>query len=441
VTGATAVVAGRLVVRATRVGADTQVAQLVRLVERAQADKAGVQRLADRISSYFVPAVIALSVLTATGWAVAGAPVERAVSIGLAVLIIACPCALGLATPTALMAAAGRGAQLGVFIKGHRALESARDIDTVVFDKTGTLTTGQPVVTDVWLAAGVSREDLIATAYAIEHAAEHVAARAIEDYARRENAVLSTVEEFEALPGLGARGVVAGRRVLVGSPRLMARSGLTVPGDLDAVRDTWEVKGGTTVAVAIDGVVAGAFGLADAVRPTARAAVAGLNALGLRTVVLTGDIAGSARAVAAEVGIDEVIAEVLPAEKAGVIARLRDEGRVVAMVGDGVNDAPALAGSDLGLALVTGADVAIDAADVIVVRGDLRMVPAAVLLARRTLRTIRGNLLWAFGYNVAALPIAAAGLLNPLISSAAMAASSLFVVFNSLRLRGFRPYS
>jgi heavy metal translocating P-type ATPase len=440
VTGTTVVVGGRLVVRATRVGAQTQAAQLLALVERAQTDKAAAQRLADRISAVFVPTVMGLAVLAGVGWALAGAPAARAVGVSLAVLIIACPCALGLATPTALLAATGRGAQLGIFLKGQPALESARAIDTVIFDKTGTLTTGALSVTDVWLAHGVERDELLAVAGAVEHAAEHVVARAIDALATRTVPQVPAVDNFQALAGLGARGTVAGRAVLVGSVRLVRESGAGIPPDLDEARQAWEAHGRTSAVVVIDGVVAGAFGLADSVRPSAAPAVAGLRAMGLRTVLLTGDATASASAVAALVGVDEAIAEVLPADKAAVVQGLQREGRVVAMVGDGVNDAPALARSNLGLAVVTGTDVALEAADIVIVRDDLRAVPAAVLLARRTLATIRGNLLWAFGYNVAALPIAAAGLLNPLVSSAAMACSSLFVVFNSLRLRGFRPF-
>jgi P-type Cu+ transporter len=426
VTGGTVTVAGRLIVRAGRVGADTQLSRLVRLVERAQTDKAAVQRLADRISSVFVPAVIVLSVLTGLAWAFAGAAPERAISVGLAVLIIACPCALGLATPTALLAASGRGAQLGVFVKGHQALESARAIDTVVLDKTGTVTTGRMKVVDVWTADGVDRATLLADAGAVENAAEHVVGRVVAAYALRENGGLSGVEDFEALPGLGARGRVDGRVVLVGSPRL-----------LDAPETHWVDRPGTVVLVAVDGQVIGGLLLTDTVKPSAAPAVTALREMGLRTVLLTGDNKATAETVAATIGVDEVIAEVLPADKAATVERLQAAGRVVAMVGDGVNDAPALARADLGMAVVSGTDVAIGAADIILVRDDLDIVPTAIALARRTLTTIRVNLLWAFGYNVLALPIAAAGLLNPLISSGAMALSSLLVVSNSLRLRGF----
>ncbi len=433
VTGATVAVAGRLVVEATRVNAQTQLAQLVRLVERAQAEKAQVQRLADRISAVFVPAVIAFAILVGAGWAAAGTPTGRAISTGLAVLIIACPCALGLATPTALLAASGRGAQLGIFIKGQQALESARAVDTVVLDKTGTVTTGQVTVVDVWTAAGVERAELLADAGAVEAATEHLIGRAIAGYARGELSTLPEVDEFAALPGLGARGLVAGRPVTVGSPRLMAQLGLALPAEVPAAP-----AGATHVLISIDSKVIGGFALADTVKPSAAAAVAALRDMGLHTVLLTGDNQAAADAVAGAIGVDEVFAEVLPAEKAAVIEKLRGAGRTVAMVGDGVNDAPALARADLGMAVVSGTDVAIGAADVVLVREDLAAVPAAVLLARRTLTTIRANLAWAFGYNLVALPIAAAGLLNPLISSAAMALSSLLVVSNSLRLRGLR---
>jgi heavy metal translocating P-type ATPase len=438
VTGGTTVLTGRVRVRATRVGGDTQLAQLVRMVERAQSDKANVQRIADRVSGVFVPAVIALSIVTGVGWALAGAPAERFIGTALAVLIIACPCALGLATPTALLAASGRGAQLGIFIKGHQALESARSIDTVVLDKTGTVTTGRMVVADVWIADHTSRANLLTRVGAVENAAEHLIARAVADYARAEVGDLPEADDFRALPGLGACGVVAGLPVLVGSPRLVESSGIALPQEVQDRRAAWESKGCTCVLVAVDGTVAGALAMTDTVKPSAAPAVARLRAAGLRTVLLTGDNQATAAAVAAEIGVDETIAEVLPADKAAVIEELQRAGRSVAMVGDGVNDAPALARADLGMAIATGTDVAIGAADIILVRDDLRTVPAAVVLARRTLRTIHGNLGWAFGYNVAALPIAAAGLLSPLVSSAAMALSSLLVVSNSLRLRNFR---
>ncbi|GGK99776.1 heavy metal translocating P-type ATPase [Mangrovihabitans endophyticus] len=437
VTGGTVAVAGRLVVEAVRVGAATQLAQLIRLVERAQTDKARVQRLADRISAVFVPVVIGLAVLTGLGWGWAGAGPHRAISVGLAVLIIACPCALGLATPTALLAASGRGAQLGIFIKGLQVLEPARAIDTVVLDKTGTVTNGRMTVAEWWAADSADSDRVLGAAGAVENATGHLIGRAVAAYALRELGELPRVEEFGALPGLGARGRVDGRAVLIGSPRLMDRSGVPVPAQCPVAGTRWADRGGTTVLVAVDGVVCAALLLTDTVRSSAAGAVRALREMGLRTILLTGDNPASAGAVAAEIGVDETIAQVLPADKAAVVARLRGEGHVVAMVGDGINDAPALAGADLGMAVVTGTDVAIGAADVILVRDDLDVVPLAVALARRTLRTIRVNLAWAFGYNLLALPIAAAGLLNPLISSAAMALSSLLVVSNSLRLRGF----
>jgi cation-transporting P-type ATPase A/B/Cu+-exporting ATPase len=437
VIGGTVARSGRLVVRATSVGKDTQLAQLVRLVEQAQQEKAGVQRLADRICAVFVPVVLVLAALTCVGWLVLDGSTASAVSAALAVLIIACPCALGLATPTALMVAAGRGAELGIFIKGHQALESARAIDTVVLDKTGTLTTGRMVVADLELAPGVDLATLLRRAGAVEDASEHAVAAGISALARDLLPAVPPVEDFTSLSGLGARGVVGGREVLVGSARLMARNSVTVPAALDAHRVRWESEGRTTVVVASDGTADGVLALTDTVKTSAAAAVAELHRLGLRTVLLTGDNQATARAVAAHVGIDEAICEVLPADKAAVIERLRSEGRSVAMVGDGVNDAPALARADLGLAVVAGTDVALGAADLILVRDDLTVVPTAITLARSTLRTIHGNLTWAFGYNVAALPLAAFGLLNPLIAGGAMTLSSLFVVTNSLRLRRF----
>ncbi|MGH3721106.1 MAG: heavy metal translocating P-type ATPase [Pseudonocardiaceae bacterium] len=437
VIGGTIARGGRLVVRATTVGEDTQLAQLVRLVERAQNDKAGVQRLADRICGIFVPIVLALAVLTFLGWLVLDGSVERAFSSGLAVLIIACPCALGLATPTALMVASGRGAELGIFIKGHQALESAKAIDTVVWDKTGTITTGRMAVIDVALAEGTELDTLLRHASAVEDASEHAVAAAISALARAGLGGIPPVTDFTSLSGLGARGVVEGQEVLVGSARLLAARGISIPATLDEQRAQWERHGATTVVVAAGGVVEGAFALTDTVRPSAAAAVAELLRLGLRTVLLTGDNEATARAVAAQVGIDEVIAEVLPHDKAAVIEALQAQGRSVAMVGDGVNDAPALARADLGLALVSGTDVALGAADLILMRSDLTVVPSAIKLARSTLRTIHSNLGWAFSYNIAALPLAALGLLNPLIAGAAMTLSSLFVVSNSLRLRRF----
>ncbi|MEV0228272.1 heavy metal translocating P-type ATPase [Nonomuraea sp. NPDC050786] len=439
VTGATVNLSGRLVVRATRVGADTQLAALIRLVEHAQADKAAVQRLADRICGWFVPAVFALSALTLGGWLIAGGQVHQAVTAALAVLIIACPCALGLAIPTALQVASGTGARLGVFIKSHQAMESARTIDTVVLDKTGTLTHGRMSVVDLTTAEGVRPDDVLRYAGAVENASEHAIAAAIADKARAELDELPPVDAFTALAGLGARGTVGDRKVLVGSARLLRQEGITVPPLLDRARTDWEGQGRTVVLVAADGAVLGALALADTIKPSAVDAIARLHAMGLRTLLLTGDNAATAHAVAAQVGITEVIAEVLPADKEATIARLQGEGHRVAMVGDGINDAPALARADLGLAVVEGTDVALAAADLILIRDDLDVVPTAITLARGTLATIRGNLVWAFGYNLAALPLAAAGLLNPLIAGAAMALSSVFVVSNSLRLRRFAP--
>ncbi|QFG22283.1 cation-translocating P-type ATPase [Actinomadura sp. WMMB 499] len=439
VTGGTVDLTGRLVVRATRVGADTRLAALVRLVERAQADKAAVQRLADRICGWFVPAVFALSALTLAGWLAFGDDGHRAATAALAVLIIACPCALGLATPTALQVASATGARLGVFIKGHQALESARAIDTVVLDKTGTLTEGRMAVADLAVADGTGRADVLRLAGAVEDASEHAIAAAIAAAARDEVGDLPPVTGFRALAGLGARGTVAGRDVVIGSARLLSGEGVTIPGPLAERRAEWESAGRTAVFVAADGAAVGAIALADTVKPSAADAVARLHGMGLRTLMLTGDNTATARTVADEIGIPEVIAEVLPADKADVIARLRAEGRRVAMVGDGVNDAPALARADLGLAVVDGTDVALAAADLILVRADLDAVPTAIKLARGTLATIRGNLAWAFGYNLAALPLAATGLLNPLIAGGAMAMSSLFVVSNSLRLRRHAP--
>jgi P-type Cu+ transporter len=437
VIGGTIARSGRLVVRATKVGKDTQLAQLVRLVEQAQNDKAGVQRLADRICGVFVPVVLGLAVLTLLGWLLIGGSVEPAFSSALAVLIIACPCALGLATPTALMVASGRGAELGIFIKGHQALESAKAIDTVVLDKTGTITTGRMAVVDVALCEGIELDTVLRHAGAVEDASEHAVAAAITALARAGLGGVPAITDFTSLSGLGARGVVEGREVLVGSARLLIGRGIPVPAGLDEQRIQWERRGCTTVVVAADGVTEGAFALTDTVRPSAADAVAELHRLGLRTVLLTGDNKATARAVGDQVGITDVIAEVLPHDKAAVIETLQGQGRSVAMVGDGVNDAPALARADLGLAVVSGTDVALGAADLILMRNELTVAPQAIKLARSTLRTIHSNLAWAFSYNIAALPLAAFGLLNPLIAGGAMTLSSLFVVTNSLRLRRF----
>jgi P-type Cu+ transporter len=437
VTAGTVVVSGRLVVRAARVGGDTQLAHLVALVEQAQSQKAAIQRLADRICAVFVPAVLAASALTLAGWLAVGSPAERAFSAALAVLIIACPCALGLATPAALMVACGRGAQLGIFIKRYEALESSRAVDTVVLDKTGTVTTGVMAVTSVVPAPGVSREVLLAYTGAVEQASEHPVAAAIAELARVEAGPLPQAARFIATPGLGACGQVDGHEVIVGREDLLRQRGMTIPPAVAGQCRVWEQAGRTAVLTGWDGQVRGAVAVADTVKPSAAAAVAGLRRLGLRTVLLTGDSQATARSVAAGAGVDEVIAEALPDRKAALIRELQAEGHRVAMVGDGVNDGPALATADLGLALGTGTDVAISAADLIVLRDDLGAVPDAIALARATLATIRGNLAWAFGYNIAAIPLAAAGFLNPLIAGAAMAASSAFVVANSVRLRRF----
>ncbi len=435
VIGGTVVLDGRLVVEAAAVGDDTHFAGMVRLVEQAQAQKADAQRLADRISGVFVPAVFVIAALTAGGWLLAGGGAEKAFSAALAVLVIACPCALGLATPTAMMVASGRGAQLGIFLKGYRALEAIRTVDTVVFDKTGTLTTGHLAVTAVTPADGLPAAEVLALAAAVESGSEHAIATAIIAATDQRR----PVEDFHALPGRGVTGTVGARRVEVGRPAWVARDKV-VPESVGTARQSAESQGQTVVYVAVDGAVCAAVAVADAVKDSAADAVAALHQRGLKTVLLTGDNPTAAAEVAAQVGIDDVIAEVLPEGKVDVIEQLRERGRVVAMVGDGINDAPALVTADLGLAIGRGTDVAIAAADVILVRDDLRSVPQALDLARATMRTIRVNLGWAFGYNVAAIPIAAAGLLNPLIAGAAMAFSSFFVVSNSLRLRNFsRP--
>ena len=433
VTGGTIALTGRLVVRADKVGADTQLAHLIKLVEQAQAGKASIQRLADRICAVFVPLVLACSALTLAGWLLAGSSAGHAFSAALAVLIIACPCALGLATPAALVVASGRGAQLGIFIKGYQALESSRIIDTVVLDKTGTVTTGQMTVTGVLTIQGVSRGDLLRYAGSVEHASEHAVAAAITALATAEAAPLAAADGFRVLPGLGARGTVDGHEVTVGRATLFAE----VPPAAAAWCREQEQAGCTTVLVSWDAEVRGAVAVRDTVKPSAPAAVARLRDLHLRSVLLTGDNAATAQAVAAATGIDEVLSEALPAAKARLITDLQAGGRPVAMVGDGVNDAPALAAAQLGLALGSGTDVAIVAADMILLRDDLQAVPDAITLARATFTTIRRNLTWAFCYNVLAIPLAALGFLNPLVAAATMTLSSVFVVWNSLRLRRF----
>ena len=442
VVGATVNAGGRLLVRATRVGADTQLAQMARLVEEAQSGKAPVQRLADRISAVFVPIVIALSAATLGFWLGAGAGSEVAFTAAVAVLIIACPCALGLATPTALLVGTGRGAQLGILIKGPQILESTRGVDTIVLDKTGTVTSGRMRLVDVVPAAGTSQGELLRLAGALEDASEHPIAAAIASGAREQLGELPQVESFTASHGLGVQGVVDGRAVVAGRAGWLAEQWAQhLDGDLAAAREAAESAGRTAIAVGWDGAARGLLVVSDTVKPTSAQAVAELKQLGLRPVLLTGDNHRAARAIAGQVGIDEVIAEVMPADKVEVVRRLQAEGRVVAMVGDGVNDAAALAQADLGVAMGTGADVAIEASDLTLVRGDLRTAVDAIRLSRRTLRTIKGNLFWAFAYNVAAIPLAVAALLNPLIAGAAMAFSSVFVVSNSLRLRRFRAVS
>ncbi|MGN6219432.1 MAG: copper-translocating P-type ATPase, partial [Microbacterium sp.] len=462
VVGATVNAGGRLVVRATRVGDDTQLAQMARLVEDAQSGKAKVQRLADRISGVFVPIVLLIALGTLAGWLLTGASASMAFTAAVAVLIIACPCALGLATPTALLVGTGRGAQLGILIKGPEVLESTRTVDTVVLDKTGTVTSGRMSLVDVVLAGPVeasvagsevradaripdaaspARAELLRLAGALEHASEHPIAQAIARAAGDETGPLPAVESFQNVPGKGVSGVVDGHAVLVGREALLADWALTAPAAIAEAKAAAEALGRTAVLVAWDGEVRGLLVVADQVKPTSAEAVAQLRALGLTPVLLTGDNAAAARAIADEVGIERVIAEVLPHDKVAVVKDLQAEGRVVAMVGDGVNDAAALAQADLGLAMGTGTDAAIEASDITLVRGDLRSAADAIRLSRATLGTIRVNLFWAFAYNVAALPLAALGLLNPMIAGAAMAFSSVFVVGNSLRLRRFRSLS
>ncbi len=451
VVGATINAGGRLVVRATRVGADTQLAQMARLVEAAQSGKAPVQRLADRVSAVFVPVVLVLSVLTLLGWLVTGHDLQSAFTAAVAVLIIACPCALGLATPTALLVGTGRGAQLGILIRGPEVLESTRRVDTIVLDKTGTLTEGRMQVVGVHAAAGADEAEVLALAGAVEEPSEHPIGRAIAASAASALRVPDpvgtdgmpgtspAVTDFRATAGLGVAGLVDGRHVAAGRPTWLAQQwSVDLPADLQVRVDEAEAAGRTAIAVAWDGAVRGVVEVADTVKPTAREAIARLRELGLSPVLLTGDNARAARAVGDELRIDQVIAEVLPEGKVRAVRDLQESGRVVAMVGDGVNDAAALAQADLGIAMGTGTDVAMAAADLTLVGGDPRATVDAIRLSRRTLRTIQGNLFWAFAYNVAAIPAAMAGLLNPFVAGAAMAFSSVFVVTNSLRLRRFR---
>ena len=438
VTGATVNAGGRLVVRATRVGSDTQLAQMAKLVEDAQTGKAEVQRLADTISGVFVPIVIVVAFITLGAWLGAGFPVAAAFTAAVAVLVIACPCALGLATPTALLVGTGRGAQMGILIKGPEVLESTRKVDTVVLDKTGTVTSGKMTLTDVITESGVDRAELLRFAGALEDSSEHPIAQAIAKGATQEVGQLPTPEDFANVEGKGVQGIVEGTPVVVGRESLLADWSQKLSPEVARAKAQAEGEGKTVVAIGWDGAARGILVVADTVKPTSAEAIRGLKEIGLTPVLLTGDNEAVARQIAAEVGIEEVIAEVLPKDKVDVVTRLQGEGKIVAMVGDGVNDAPALAQADLGLAMGTGTDVAIEASDITLVRGDLRAAVDAIRLSRKTLSTIKTNLFWAFAYNTAAIPVAALGMLNPMLAGAAMAFSSVFVVGNSLRLRGFK---
>lgn len=438
VTGATVNAGGRLVVRATRVGSDTQLAQMAKLVEDAQTGKAEVQRLADTISGVFVPIVIVVAFITLGAWLGAGFPVVAAFTAAVAVLVIACPCALGLATPTALLVGTGRGAQMGILIKGPEVLESTRKVDTVVLDKTGTVTSGKMTLTDVITESGVDRAELLRFAGALEDSSEHPIAQAIAKGATQEVGQLPTPEDFANVEGKGVQGIVEGTPVVVGRESLLADWSQKLSPEVARAKAQAEGEGKTVVAIGWDGAARGILVVADTVKPTSAEAIRGLKEIGLTPVLLTGDNEAVARQIAAEVGIEEVIAEVLPKDKVDVVTRLQGEGKIVAMVGDGVNDAPALAQADLGLAMGTGTDVAIEASDITLVRGDLRAAVDAIRLSRKTLSTIKTNLFWAFAYNTAAIPVAALGMLNPMLAGAAMAFSSVFVVGNSLRLRGFK---
>ncbi len=439
VIGGSVNVSGRLAVFAESVGAHTRLAQMAALAEDAQRRKARVQTFADRVSSVFIPIVLALAVVVTIIWLLLGVPAGQAIGNGIAVLIIACPCALGLATPTALMVGVGRGGQLGILIKGQDALEASGVIDTVVLDKTGTVTTGVMEVSDIELGEGRNSSTIWRLAGAIEAASEHAIAAAVVRAAAAEVELTSRVSDFEAMPGLGARGTVDGSSLIVGNPRLLAEQSVSVTGPLAERVEALENEGKTVVLLSVDGELAAIFALTDTIKPSARPAIDALKRLGLRTILLTGDTDRVARAVGNELGVDEVISQVLPADKASAIEELQRRGRTVAMVGDGINDSAALATSNLGMAMVQGSDIALKSADIILVREDLRVIADAVMLSRKTLRTIRGNLAWAFGYNIAAIPIAAFGLLNPLIAAAAMALSSVLVISNSLRLRSFEP--
>jgi P-type Cu+ transporter len=438
VTGGTIVLDGRIIIRAARVGEDTQLAHLIALVEHVQGEKASVQRAADRIAGVFVPAVMLVAAATLAGWLLTGHAAGRSFSAALAVLIIACPCALGLATPAAMIVACGAGAQLGIFIKGYHGLETSRAVDTVVLDKTGTLTAGRMTVED-FCAWAAGEDDLLRCAGAVERASEHAIGRAIAAFAEARLGTIADADDFAVLPGAGAHGRVDGRDVVVGSEKVCAELAVDLPAALASQACRWESSGRTVVYTCWDGQIRGCFALADTIKPSAAAAVGSLRKLGLRTILLTGDSAATASTIGESAGVDDVIAGALPAEKVDVIRGLQREGHLVAMVGDGVNDGPALAAADLGLALGSGTDVALTAADLIVLRDDLSAVPDAIRLARTTFRTIRQNLAWAFAYNVAAIPLAAAGFLNPVIAGAAMTLSSVFVVSNSVRLRRFAP--
>jgi Cu+-exporting ATPase len=438
VTGATVNAGGRLVIHATRVGSDTQLAQMARLVEDAQTGKAQVQRLADKVSGVFVPIVIGIAAVTMIVWLLSGGALAAAFTAAVAVLVVACPCALGLATPTALLVGTGRGAQLGVLIKGPEVLESTRKVDTVVLDKTGTVTTGKMTLVDVVPEPGTDRDELLRLAGALEDASEHPIAQAIAKAATQQTGTLDVPHDFVNIEGKGVQGVIDGHAVVVGRESLLADWFQYLSSGLVAAKTAAESEGKTVVAVGWDGAARGILIVADTVKPTSAQAIAQLKKLGLTPVLLTGDNQAVATRIAAEVGIEQVIAEVMPKDKVDVITRLQQEGKVVAMVGDGVNDAPALAKADLGLAMGTGTDVAIEASDITLVRGDLRGAVDAIRLSRKTLGTIKGNLFWAFAYNVAAIPLAALGLLNPMLAGAAMAFSSVFVVGNSLLLRGFK---